>query len=288
MRRPKGGYYPAPGSGQEALDAESMRKVPGSRSLIWSSEGDARDGFGPAIRTTSFHGHSSAALALPPVFRFDLARTKGPRANLSFEGLSFEPSGQSLWVSLEAPLIEDGAPAGPETGAIVRLSRLSYPSLVLTAQFAYNVEAIGPVPANRLADNGVSEIVALDSRRLLVLERSGIQQQDGEFTYRSRLYCADLSSSQDVTEISSLRGQPLRLAAKRLVLDFRSIPSPRIDNVEGMTLGPMLSNGNQTIVFVTDNDFSARRDSQVIAFEIVPERKGATIAETLCAHSSAD
>lgn len=282
IRRPSGGYYPVPGSGEEALDSESLRKVPGSRSIIWTSEGDARDGFGPAIRTMSFSGRSSSSLPLPSMFSFDRTQSKGPRANLSFEGLSFEPGGKQLWVSLEAPLIEDGPLAGRDNGAVIRLSRFAYPRLSLGAQFAYAVEPIGPAPQDRLADNGVSEIVALDSKHLLVLERSGIQQPDGDFSYRSRLFCADLAQAQNVAAISRLRDQSVRVAVKRLVFDFGSVTSPRIDNVEGMTLGPRLLNGNRTIVFVTDNDFSPRRQTQLIAFEIIPGQKHATLAETLC------
>lgn len=282
IRRLNGGYYPVPGSGEEALDSESLRKVPGSRSIIWTSEGDARDGFGPAIRTMSFSGRSSNALPLPSVFSFDRTQSKGPRANLSFEGLSFEPVGKHLWVSLEAPLIEDGPLAGRDNGAVIRLSRFAYPRFSLAAQFAYAVEPIGPALQDRLADNGVSEIVALDNKHLLVLERSGIQQPDGDFAYRSRLFCADLAHAQNVADIGGLRDQTVRAAVKRLVFDFGSVPSPRIDNVEGMTLGPRLANGNWTLVFVTDNDFSPRRQTQLIAFEIVPDQQRATLAETLC------
>lgn len=282
IRRPNGGYYPVPGSGEEALDSESLRKVPGSRSIIWTSEGDARDGFRPAIRTMSFSGRSSNALPLPSAFSFDRTQSKGPRANLSFEGLSFEPGGKHLWMSLEAPLIEDGPLASRDKGAAIRLSRFTYPRFSLAAQFVYAVEPIGPAPQDRLADNGVSEIVALDNRHLLVLERSGIQQPDGDFAYRSRLFCADLAHAENVAEIGSLRGQTVRAAAKRLVFDFGSVSSPRVDNVEGMTLGPRLSNGNQTIVFVTDNDFSLRRQTQLITFEIIPDHKRATLIETLC------
>ncbi|MEY5038496.1 MAG: hypothetical protein RL472_1602 [Pseudomonadota bacterium] len=282
IRRTNGGYYPGPGSGEESLDSESLRTVPRSRSIIWTSEGDARDGFGPAIRTMSFSGRLSETLPLPRVFSIDRTQSKGPRANLSFEGLSFEPGGKHLWVSLEAPLIEDGPLVGRDSGAAIRLSRFTYPRFSLAAQFAYAVEPIGPAPQDRLADNGVSEIVALDSKHLLVLERSGIQQPDGDFAFRSRLFCADLTDAQNVADIGSLRDQTVRAATKRLVFDFGSVSSPRFDNVEGMTLGPRLSNGNRTIVFVTDNDFSPRRQTQLIAFEIIPDHKRTRLTETLC------
>lgn len=282
LRRPDGTFFPEPGGGGEALDSESLRMVPDRRVLIWSSEGDARDGFGPAVRLMTLAGKERAKLPLPQQLAFDPKQASGPRANLSFEGLSFEPDAKHLWLSLEAPLIQDGALAGPSAGATVRLTRFGYPGMQVADQYAYTVEPIGPVPEGRLADNGVSEILALDPQHLLVLERSGIQQADGDFSYRSRLYCADLDDAQDVREIASLRHQPVIGAAKHLVYDFASAAPLRIDNVEGMSLGPVLRNGNRTLVFVTDNDFSARRPTQLIALEIAASNKRESLARTLC------
>lgn len=42
-----------------------------------------------------------------------------------------------------------------------------------------------------------------------------------------------------------------------------------IDNVEGITFGPKLANGNQSLVLVTDNNFSDKQKTQVLVFEVV-------------------
>lgn len=42
-----------------------------------------------------------------------------------------------------------------------------------------------------------------------------------------------------------------------------------IDNVEGITFGPKLANGNQSIIFVSDNNFSDKQKTQVLVFELV-------------------
>lgn len=282
IRPTQGGSFPSPGNGQEAVDPESLRRLPHRRALIWSSEGDARDGFGPAIRTMSLTGRPIRSFNLPPMFEYDRLQARGPRPNLSIEGLSVEPSGRNVWISLEAPLVEDGTIATRELGVPVRLSRLRFPELTLIEQFAYYVEPIGPAPEGRLADNGVSEILALDSQHILVLERSGLQQNDGDFTYHSRLFCADITMAQNIATQPSLANLAVPAARKHLVFDFDDIPSPVIDNVEGMTFGPTLPNGHQTIVFITDNDFSPRRQTQLITMEIVRPHEHANLVETLC------
>ena len=43
-----------------------------------------------------------------------------------------------------------------------------------------------------------------------------------------------------------------------------------IDNVEGVTFGPDLPNGHKTLIFVSDNNFSALEKTQFLLFEIIP------------------
>ena len=133
-----------------------------------------------------------------------------------------------------------------------------------------------------MADNGVSEILALDPRHLLVLERSGVQDTDGDFHFRSRVYCAHISGASNVAGLPSLQGQAYLPMRKTLPIDFSGFGERNIGNVEGMALGPVLSNGHASLVFVTDNDFSARRRTQVIAMEIIARPDPRAIARALC------
>ncbi|MBA3897375.1 MAG: esterase-like activity of phytase family protein [Sphingomonadaceae bacterium] len=263
-----GRTFPEPGHGREASDAESIRFDSGNGALVWSSEGDARDGFGPAVRRMTIAGAPIAKLTLPSVFRFDPAARGGPRSNLSIEGLTFTRHGHVLWLSLEAPLIRDGPIASRESGADVRFTAVDPRSGALLHQYAYHLEPIGPAPQDRLADNGVSEILAIDNSHFLVIERSGVQQNDKEFLFRPRLFCASTRAATPVGELASLHDAHVRPMPKRLVFDFTTVTAPRIDNVEGMTWGPDLANGHRSLLFVTDNDFSTKRPpTQLIAFD---------------------
>jgi hypothetical protein len=41
-----------------------------------------------------------------------------------------------------------------------------------------------------------------------------------------------------------------------------------IDNIEGATFGPTLSNGKRTLIFVADDNFSPGQKNQFLLFEI--------------------
>ena len=56
---------------------------------------------------------------------------------------------------------------------------------------------------------------------------------------------------------------------KRLVLDMAKHPEiGRIDNIEGVSFGPRLANGNRSLVFVSDNNFNRNQVTQFLAFEV--------------------
>jgi hypothetical protein len=282
LRNEQGETFPAPGTGREASDAESIRVVPGRDQLIWSSEGDARDGFGPAVRRMVGDGAPQGRLPLPGSLDFDPSGQQGPRPNLSIEGLSFTDRGRRLWLSLEAPLHQDGDLSRATTGAMVRFTQLAYPSGKLIRQLAYPVEPIGPYPPDRLADNGVSEILALDHKHLLVIERSGVQDEDGDFRFRSRAYCARTAGATNVSAFPSLRDRAYRPMQKTFAIDFSILGNKNIGNVEGVTLGPTLSNGNSSLVFITDNDFSPRRATQIVVLEISTDRHSRNVHNRIC------
>ena len=54
---------------------------------------------------------------------------------------------------------------------------------------------------------------------------------------------------------------------KTLLADLTTTPglSP-LDNTEGITLGPMLPDGRQSVVLVSDDNFSSTQITQFLAF----------------------
>lgn len=244
-----GETFPKPGLGREAVDAEAVRFDPKDGAIVWSSEGDARDGFAPSLRRQERPGSFSRPISLPS----GLIETpnQGPRPNLAFEGLTFGVDDEALWIGLEAPLKQDGPLASRAAGALVRLSRLGREGQLV--QFAYRTDPISAAPTGLRADNGVSEILALDAERLLVLERSGVEVSPGRFTYDVRLYVADLRGATDIAGLASLDGAAVATAAKTLLFDFHAAGQDR--NFEAMAWGPRLGERARTLVLAEDNNF---------------------------------
>ncbi|KQV87191.1 hypothetical protein ASD15_28535 [Massilia sp. Root351] len=249
-------------------DIESLRVDPLDGSIWYSSEGDRKRGFDPFVRHARRDGSYLGEARLPEMFRTS-KEPKGPRDNLVFEGLSFAPDGQSLWVSIEGPLYQDGPVPTPAAGGVSRITRLDRDGRML-AQYAYDMDAIPAAPGpGRNADNGISEILALDQHRLLVLERSAVQDTAGAYKSYIRLYQMDTAGASDVRGLAALAGASYRPAAKRLVLDLNTLGIP-LDNFEAMSFGPKLPNGHDSLLIVSDDNFDKTQSTLLLLFEVLP------------------
>lgn len=251
-------------------DPEALRLDPCSDELVWSNEGDRAAGVSPSIHRTRRDGEPQAAVSLPAVFTVHPQAEKGPRDNRSLEGLAYTPDGASLWVAMEAPLYDDGPLPSLQAGAPVRITRLGRDGR-LAAQYAYELE---PVPASAeggrgRADNGVSEILAVDADTLWVVERAGREVADGVFRFSARLYEARRAGATDVAQRPSLRGGGYRPMHKRLLLDLGLAVPGGVDNIEAAAWGPRLPNGNPTLVLASDDNFSPHQATQFLAFEVI-------------------
>ncbi len=262
--------YPNAKTGGEVPDPESIRRDPETGDLWWTSEGDRKLGLSPFLRAAAPDGKHVADLAVPEVFTMNKDQEIGPRHNLGFEGMSFAPDGRSVWLAMESALYQDGPIATPSAGAIARLIRLDREANVL-AQFAYPLDPIQAVPTGKNGDNGVSEILALDDQRALVLERSGVEGTDGVWKMYIRIYAIDTAGATDVAAVPSLASANYIPVAKRLVIDLaKTADIGPVDNIEGMSWGPTLADGKRSFVLISDNNFNPAQVTQFLAFEITP------------------
>jgi hypothetical protein len=194
----------------------------------------------------------------------------GPRRNGVFEGLTLSPDGKYLFASLEEPLYEDGPRADANrAGTLVRILKFDVASRSVVAQYAYPLDKVhaSPNPADQFALNGVAEITAVSDTKLLVMERSFAFGAAPDFSVR--IYEADLAAATDVSDRTSLTGTGYSPTPKQLVLDVVNTGITRVDNLEGMTFGPALPNGNRTLVLVSDNNFNPLQMTQLLAFEVI-------------------
>lgn len=251
-------------------DIEALRLDPRDGSIWYASEGDRALGLDPFVRRAGRDGAFLSAVLLPPGHAFAPDGRPGVRPNLSIEGIAFTTDGKGVWLALEAPGFGDGPVASERAGALTRFTRIDRQGTRL-AQFAYPLDPwrLQPAP-DRLADNGVGEILAQPDGGLLVLERSGAQDAAGAWHYAVRLYAADFSAATEVSAVPSLAAAPVRPAAKRLVFEFKAPDGRPVDNLEGLAWGRRLPNGHATLVVVSDDNFSRAQETQFWVFEVLP------------------
>jgi hypothetical protein len=263
------GFLKSHGSG-EVPDAEALRIDPVNGELAWSSEGDRRLGLQPFVKRATRDGRFISAIPLPLNLRVDKEKEIGVRNNLAVEGLAFTDGGKYLWVAMESALYQDGPVSTLHTGALARFSKLSRNGDVV-GQFAYPLDPIpiAPTGGKKRGDNGVSEILAIDENKLLVVERSGYEVGEMLFKFAIRIYEATADGATDISPVYSLTGARYTPMRKRLLLDLATLGLPHIDNLEAAAWGPRLPNGHSTLVLASDDNFSSNQANQFFVFEII-------------------
>lgn len=213
--------------------------------------------------------------------------TAGVRNNLAFENITITPDGKFLFTATENALVQDGPLATINTGSRSRILKYNLTTGQPEQEFLYLTDpvALPAVPETAFSTNGLVELLALDNRgTFLALERSFSTGAPGTGN-TIKLYEVRLNGASDISSINSLNAiniNTVKPVEKRLVLNFDSLRLPTgLDNVEGMTLGPVLPNGQQSLVLVSDNNFSATQFTQILAFGLALETETPRRAQSL-------
>ncbi|MGN6531510.1 MAG: esterase-like activity of phytase family protein [Ginsengibacter sp.] len=256
----------------ETPDPEALRYNHDNNTFIWSSEGERIVNSkktileNPSITEINQDGGFRDTFQLPP--QLIMQRTEnGPRQNGVFEGLTFSQDNKSLFVSVEEPLYQDGprAGAGDSTG-IVRIIKYDIKSKKPVAQYAYIIDpaAYPAITPSSFKINGISDILSFDKNKLLVIERS---YSTGRLSCTIKVFLADMSAAENINDVVSLKNKPVKVVSKKLLLNMDDL-GIYIDNIEGVTFGPALSNGKRSLIFVADNNFNPLEQTQFLLFEI--------------------
>ncbi|SEH82472.1 Uncharacterized conserved protein [Mycolicibacterium rutilum] len=250
-------------------DAEGIAFDGVRNRLYWSSEGFAAEGsddrparlLQPSIRIAGLDGAYQGEFALPPGFAFSPDKATGPRPNGVLEGLSLTPDGRYLFAAMEHPLYQDGTAADEHNTGLVRITKFDVETRNAVAQFAYQVDRAAP----GTGENGVADILALSESSLVVIERAASLPA----AIAVRLYHADFGPATDVLGMPSLTGQPIAPMVKSLAVDLNTVGGLEpLDNIEGITLGPVLPDGRQSVVLVSDDNFQPFEVTQFLAFAL--------------------
>ena len=265
-----GKYYP--NSRQDPAntpDPEAMRFNPRTQTLTWSSEGERNKNIvaDPSITEINLAGHFVAGYEIPDQMKMH-ENEEGPRQNGVFEGLAFSADGRKLYVSLEEPLYNDGQRASSDGKEVTsRIIVFDTRTRKPIQQFAYPLDAVAhaPVPADAFHVNGISDILWIAKSRLLVMERSF---SVGRAASTIKIYLAELNDATDVSDLKAIdSSSKIKYVRKRLLLNTDDLGF-YVDNLEGMTFGPRLQNGQRSLILVADNNFNPLEQSQVFLFSL--------------------
>jgi hypothetical protein len=253
-------------------DPEDIRFNPKTNTLVWSSEGarvitaDKEVLQDPSLNFMDLKGDFLGNVTLPENLKMQ-KQEKGPRNNGTLEGITFDKKYKHIYTNIEEPLFEDGDQANTSKGGLIRFYQFDAKTKKNTAQYGYQLEPIArePNPKGAFGVNGVSAIQYYGKNQLLVVERS---YSTGTQACTIKVFLCDLKKATNVKNHKTLQNQKLELASKKLMLNMDDL-GIFIDNIEGLTFGPKLTNGNPSIIFISDNNFSDKQKTQILVFELV-------------------
>lgn len=257
---------------EKGFDHEAIVKVSDS-TLVIASEGYCRLKEFPILPTSA----DAAKVGYPQ----NLWESRWPSSefypNYNFESLAFDSVHQYLWTIPESTLRKDGQPATPQNGLTnqLRLMRLDWGKMKEDSnKEAYNEQVsstkdsrymmtyayqMDQPSTHKKADiyvMGVSELCALPDGRLLVLEREAFipKIKIGAFC-KCKLYLINPLNSEEFSMKEKFSSDTPFLK-KRLLTEWKtglSLSKRSFANYEGMCLGPMLEDGFQVVILLSDS-----------------------------------
>jgi hypothetical protein len=283
IQQPGGGAFAA-----NTVDPEGLRYRSANGKLYWSNEGQRSSGGfqNPSVREMNLDGSHVRDFAVPAYYN-PVGSNNGLAAgdagiynNLAFESMTISTDGTKLYTATENGLSQDSLPSTIFNGSRARILSFDLATGAAGAEYAYDVEkvAIAPSSITGFATNGLTDLLAIGDREFIAIERSfavGAVTPGTPVTGNTiRLFHVDARNATNIAGVTDLTGEIVTPAAKTLLLDLSTLTnddgSPlALDNIEGLTLGPVV-NGKQTLILVSDNNFGATQFTQFVALEIAP------------------
>ncbi|MDP2540868.1 hypothetical protein CSC81_14265 [Tenacibaculum discolor] len=253
------------------LDLESVFVDKGIINLV--SEGSIQYKKDPSIFEINADGSFKSEIAIPDYFK---ATSKAkPKHNGVFESSSKSFDGKGFWVAMEAPLEADGEePTFHETQSPIRITYFDNESKKATKQFAYQLEKIDKPAKGNINLNGTTAILEYEKNHFFIIERA-YQSGYGSYGNVVRIFKASINdASTNTLEMQSLKNEKYTPLKKELLLDFSTVKNELtdgiIDNIEAITFGPILQNGNKSLILAADDNFQlyGKQLNQFLLLEI--------------------
>jgi hypothetical protein len=232
----------------------------------------------PAVFTFNSKGEWQSSLPLPDMYwpdDPDRLGEWGVAENRAFEALSVDSAENQLWLATESALNQDEQDGDDENKQYVRISQFDIETTRMNNQFLYQMDS--DIEVNNLTGrNGLTDFFSLGGRRLLTVERAYLKDESVSGNRKTdanlvRLFLTDCSGADNVSEHQSLTKGRFVTCGKRLLADLSSIMGDRVDNIEGITIGPAVKEGGYLLVLVSDNNFNQAQKTQFLFFHYLPD-----------------
>ncbi|WP_117881903.1 esterase-like activity of phytase family protein [Aureibaculum luteum] len=257
------------------LDVESIRFDKKTNNVVITSEGSINLKKDPSFFSVDSKGTINHFFEIP--HHLKATSKQKPRNNGTLEGVAISDDQKGYWIAMELPLESDGPePKVLETKSPVRITYIDANTKKPTRQFAYLLDKIAKEPRENFAVNGLTDLIEYKKNQFIIIERSyssGLGTQGNTI----RIFTVNASKASNTIAMESLINSEVVLANKKLLFDFESVRSEltdkSIDNIEGLTIGPTLANGNKTLILVADNNFNklGAQLNQFILLEILKD-----------------
>ena len=239
--------------------------------IFVSSEGHVDRLVNPFIKEFALaSGKTISTLPIPDKFLPDSQKQKGIRNNLAFESLTITPNQKFLFTATENALIQDSVAAKSGVGTSSRILAYNLLTKQPAQEFLYQTQPVTTLfnPTGKFA-SGLPDLLALDNEgHILSIERS--------FTglgFTVFLFQVSLDKATDIHNLDSIAKidpDKIKPAEKKLLLDLRTL-DVSLDNIEGLTLGAKLPDGQPSLILISDNNFNGLQQTQILAFKLKTE-----------------
>lgn len=256
---------------ENTLDLESIFVDEKTNQINLVSEGSIKKGKLPSIFSIDEKGKFIEKYKLPN----NLSKLETIKHNAAFEASSKSFQKNGFWVAMEGPLNVDGnEPTFTKTQSPVRITYFDNENKKATKQYAYQLDHISRPAKGNINLNGVTAILEYKENHFFIIERA-YQNGYGIHGNTVKIYEAFIDDkSTNILEIDSLITSKYIPLKKRLIFNFDDIKENLtegiVDNIEGITFGPKLANGNQSLLLVSDDNFQlyGKQLNQIILLEI--------------------
>jgi hypothetical protein len=256
---------------KNALDLESIFVDEKTGNINLVSEGAIKWNKKPTVFKVDKNGAFLEDFTLPQ----NLSNLINIKHNAVFEGSSKSIDNRGFWVAMEAPLNVDGEdPTFQKKSSPIRITYFDKNTKQATKQFAYQLEHISKPAKGDINLNGVTSILEYKKNHFFITERT-YQSGYGAYGNIVRIFEAHIDDEvTNIIKLDSLKMSAFTPLKKRLIFNFEDVKSQLtqgiVDNIEGITLGPKLENGNQSLLLISDDNFQVygKQLNQFILLEI--------------------